>query len=440
MNEGAAKPCCRVHNKMRLKDIHPVLMLFVLLLILPGLAFGQDDRNIDINGFLMGNFAGRTTGERPGGEEGGDFLLAEERLRLDISAWSESIEAAAQVNGDFLHDAVAGEFDIDLREAYVDYTAGDFDFRLGRQIATWGVGDLLFINDVFPKDWVSFFSGRPLEYLKIGVDGFRTRYSSEVLNAELLVMPFFTPDNIPTSERFFLFDPFAAVSIRDERLPEKTYGNTELALRLYRKIGDFDASVSAYRGFWRTPSMEPDNFTSPTRVTAFYPDLSVFGFSTQGRALDGIISFEAGYYVSRGDEDGSDPTIPNSQARFLVGYQRQPWQDATLGIQYYTEIMEDHSAYRNSLPAGFPVQKEYRDVVTFRIDQLLEHQTWKLSMMCFYSPADNDYLLQPQVSYKFSDNLAATVGANVFGGQRDWTSFGQFDKNDNVYLSVRFDF
>jgi len=36
--------------------------------------------------------------------------------------------------------------------------------------------------------------------------------------------------------------------------------------------------------------------------------------------------------------------------------------------------------------------------------------------------------------------LAATVGANIFGGRRDWSFFGQFDANDNVYLSVRFDF
>lgn len=65
-----------------------------------------------------------------------------------------------------------GEFDVDLREAYLDYTTENCDFRLGRQFVTWGVGDLLFINDVFSKDYVSFFAGRPLEYLKIEVDGY----------------------------------------------------------------------------------------------------------------------------------------------------------------------------------------------------------------------------------------------------------------------------
>jgi hypothetical protein len=409
----------------------------------PVLVFAQDGdngKNIEINGFLMGNFSARTTSQRPAGKEGQDLLLAEERLRLDIFGWTESIEASARVKADFLFDNVAGEFHTDLREVYLDYTTGNFDFRLGRQVITWGVGDLLFINDVFPKDWVSFFSGRPLEYLKIGSVGFRTRYSSEVMNVEMIIIPFFEPDNLPTSKRFFLFDPFSAVPLRIEEEPETTLENTELALRLYRRIGDFDVSAYAYKGFWRTPSMKLDNVTFPTRVTIFYPELSTYGMSAQGSALDGIVSFETGYYNSREDEDGDDPIIPNSQIKFLVGYQRQIWEDFTLGLQYYGEIMEDYSAYRNSLPSGFPAQEEYRDIVTLRLEQFLKHQTVRLSLFTFYGPVDNDYLIRPQVSYKFTDSLSSTLGANIFGGEKDTTFLGQFDKNDNIYLSVRFDF
>lgn len=435
--------CCLKRLEMRMNYIRLGLRILIVLAQCIGVAVAQDgekEKNIEIHGFLIGNLSGRTSGQRPGGKEGGDLILGEERLRLDIYTWSESIEASARAKGELFHDAVAGELDVDLREAYLDYTTGDFDFRLGRQIATWGVGDLIFINDVFPKDWVSLFSGRPLEYLKLGVDGLRSRYSSRPVNAELLVIPFFEPDNTPTSKRFFLFDPFSDVPSRHEEEPESTFRNTELAFRLYRRIGNFDVSAYAYRGFWRTPSMRPNDFAAPTRVTAFYPDLCVYGASAQGSALSGILSFETGYYHSREDEAGADPTIPNSQMRFLVAYQRQLWEDFTLGVQYYTEVMEDYSAYKNSLPAGFSAEREYRDTVTLRFEQLLNHQTLRLSLFTFYSPADNDYLIQPQVSYKLSDNLSAILGGNVFGGEKSTTSLGQFAENDNVYLSVRFDF
>lgn len=417
--------------------------LLTLFLLLAGFArpiLAQSETGIDLHGYLLGDFAARTTGDRPPDGEGGKFLLAEERVRLDLNAWADAIRASARIKGDFWHDAVARKVDLDLREAYLDYAAGVFDFRLGRQVATWGVGDLLFINDVFPKDWGAFLSGRPMEYLKVGVDGLRARFSSGGLNAEFLAIPFFTPDEIPSSRRFLFFDPMAAIGPREEKKPRRTLDKAELALRLYRRVGDFDVSAYAYRGYWRTPSLRPEPTALPIRVTAFYPDLSVYGLSAQGNALGGVLSLEGGYYHSRKDASGEDPAVPNSQARFLIGYQRQPWEDFTVGLQYYAEIMEDYGAYRDTLPPGFPPQKKYRDVVTFRVEQWLRHQTWRLSLFVSHGRAERDTLVQPQVSYKVADDLTITLGANLFGGAKETTSLGQFKSDENVYLIVRFDF
>ena len=419
-----------------------VLMLGILLLF-PGPALAQeteDEKNIELHGFLMGNYSVRTTGEKPSGKEGRDFLLAEERLRLDLFGWMDSIEASTRIKGDLLYDNVSWEFDVDLREAYADYTTGDFDFRLGRQIVTWGVGDLIFINDVFPKDYISFFSGRPLEYLKIGSDGFRTRFSSEWVNAEFLVIPFFEPNNLPTSKRFLFFDPFSDVPIRDEQEPETSLENTQLALRLYRRIKDFDVSAYAYRGFWLTPNMRPDDLASPTKVTTFYPELSVYGLSAQGGALSGVLSFETGYYHSRDDEEGEDPFIRNSQIRFLIGYQRQLWEDFTLGLQYYGEYMTQYDEYVETLLEGFAALDEFRYLTTIRLTQLLMHQTLGLSLFAFYSPSDEDYMIIPEVKYNFTDELSTALGANIFGGQGDAPNFGQFDKNDNIYVVLKYEF
>jgi hypothetical protein len=400
----------------------------------------EDEKNIEIHGFLMGNYSLRTHGQKPDGKEGDDFLLAEERFRLDIFGWTESIEASIRFKGDLLYDHVAEELDTDTRELYLDYTTGDFDFRLGRQIVTWGVGDLLFINDVFPKDYVSFFSGRPLEYLKRGVDGLRTRYSSTLINVEFLVIPFFEPNNLPESDRFLLFDPFPGIPSREKKEPATTFENTQLALRLYRRIKDFDVSAYAYRGFWLTPNMKPDDLTAPTRAITFYPDLSVYGLSAQGGALGGVLSFETGYYQSREDEGGKDPFIRNSQIRFLIGYQRQIWEDFTAGVQYYGEYMTHHDEYVENLPEGAPKLDEYRDITTVRLTQLLMHQTLKLSFFTFYSPIDEDYLIIPEIKYNFTDEFSAALGANIFGGEEDALNFGQFDKNDNIYTVIKYEF
>ena len=204
---------------------------------------------VDIHGFLLGDIAIRTTGERPLKGEGGDFVLGEGRLRLDVSGATSSGKSYFLVKGDLFHDAIAKDFEADLREGYVGYARGPLDLRLGRQIITWGVGDLFFVNDVFPKDWESFFSGRPMEYLKPGINGLRVRHSGRSLNAEFVAIPFFTPDTLPSARRFFSFDPFAAVPDQREEKPAARAGNTEIAVRLYRNLADFDISIYAYRGY-----------------------------------------------------------------------------------------------------------------------------------------------------------------------------------------------
>ncbi|MEK6529201.1 MAG: hypothetical protein AABZ36_10020, partial [Nitrospirota bacterium] len=112
----------------------------------------------------------------------------------------------------------------------------------------------------------------------------------------------------------------------------------------------------------------------------------------------------------------------------------------TLGLQYYCEYMNDYSKYVENLPAGFPQERKLYDLVAVRLTQFLKNQTLRLSFFSFYSPANGDYLLNPEVKYNFSDHVWAAAGANVFGGGEDWSQFGSLDKNDNLYVQVRYEF
>lgn len=387
-------------------------------------------RAIDVHGFLLGAAALRTTGERPVGGQGGDFVLGEGRLHLDLGGRTASGKGSFVVRGDLFLDEISSELDVDIREAHAVLSTGPMDVRLGRQIVTWGVGDLLFIDDVFPKDWNSFFSGRPAEYLKHGVDGFRMTYSSDTVGIDFLTIPVFTSDTLPSSKRFTVFDPFSALGNRVEEKPGTTIGNTELALRVFRRVGGADLSFYVYRGFSRSPAVRPDSFQ-----TRFYPRLTVIGSSGQANLLSGVLSTEVAHYDFGAERAVDEPFIPNSQWRFLVGYQCQLWGDSTLGIQAYEEAL----TFR-ALPAVNPRPDRYRTVLTSRLTQLLRYQIWKLGLFAAYSPTDHDYFLRPEVSYKMIDSLNLSFGANLFGGTAHTTYFGQFDKSDNVFFNVRFDF
>ena len=149
---------------------------------------------------------------------------------------------------------------------------------------------------------------------------------------------------------------------------------------------------------------------------------------------------DKGYRGEREDRSGKNPMIPNQSMKNLVGYQQQPWEDFTVGIQYYALTMLDHDTYSRSLPPGFPKEKKWQDVFTVRLTHLFMHQTLKMSFFSFWSISDGDFMLIPEAKYNFTDHLWATLGANIFGGGEQWNQFGSLDENDNLYVQVRYEF
>ena len=386
--------------------------------------------DVAFSGFLQQNTALNTVAANPDGRR---YKWLEERAQLKLDGGGGPWRLL--IKGDLAWDHLGRQDQSELREAYVDYTAGKWDMRVGRQIITWGLGDLVFVNDVFPKDYEALFSGRPVDYLKRGVDAFRIGAYPEFANFELVLAPSFGASRTPDARRFHLYDPMPAVT--DRRTDKAGRGDT--GLRVYRDIAGWDAALYLYRGFQRTPSMRPDSVLAPTRISYFYPQLSVYGASIAGRAGEAVLNLEAAWYDSRQDRSGSDFAVPNSHTRLLAGYQIQPAQDLLLSFQYYAERMHEYGAYRAALPAGFPMERRWSHTLTTRLTQLFLHQTLRLSVYASYNDGNGDHFVNPELRYSFTDQVWAAVGANLYGG-KPWGQFGQLARDDNLYLQIRHEF
>jgi len=389
---------------------------------------------LSAHGFLEGAAGVRLT-DNPSQPK--DATLGEGRLQVELSQEGPA-DSRLFFKADLIGDAVEERGDADLREFYLDLSPAQvLDIRAGRQILTWGTGDLIFINDLFPKDFVSFFIGRSLEYLKLGNDAVKFSLYPGPFSLDLVAVPQFTPSEIPKEERLSFFNPFAnRIAAPGESLstrkPAATLENTELALRLYRTFGSYEGVLYGFRGFFKEPVG-----IDPAERTLIFPKLSAYGASLRGPFLQGIASVEFGYYDSREDRTGTNPLIENSSLKYLLGYERELRTDFTVRAQYYLEQMLDYGAYKASLPAGAPEKKEYRHLLFLRLTRFLRYQTVELSFIGFFSPSDEDGLVNPQVSYKITDRLSVASGANVFFGKKDFTQFGQLDKDDNLYLRLR---
>jgi hypothetical protein len=377
--------------------------------------------------------------------------INEARLQLD-TAWNHDL-MTIQLKADLVADEVAeapddvdletGHGFLDLRLANVLFSPSSWmDVRLGRQALTWGTGDLVFINDLFPKDWQSFFLGRDDEYLKAPSDAAFVSLFPEFASIDIAYTPRFDADRYVTGERLSYWNGRTISgqdAVLDADRPDEWFEDDEIAARVYRQAGAFEVAIYGYNGYWKSPAG-----TDPTSGQVIFPRLAVYGASLRGPMAGGICNLETGYYDSGDDRDGTDPFINNSETRVLAGYERELIRNMTIGIQYYLEHMLDYAEYREAQAAiGMPSDtslEEYRHTLTLRITWLLLNQNLILSCFTRYSPSDEDVYVRPSAAYRISDRWKVAAGGNLFAAAERHTFLGQFEDNSNIHASLQYRF
>ncbi|NOY63677.1 MAG: hypothetical protein GXP10_11120 [Gammaproteobacteria bacterium] len=372
--------------------------------------------------------------------------VAETRLQLTTERAFNSF--SVNISADLLYDDSAteqrpkletGQGWLDLRSANIVFSPLSMvDIRLGRQILTWGTGDLIFINDLFPKDWNSFLIGRDDAYLKAPSDALKLSLFSDSANLDLVYTPRFDADRYIDGERAAYYNANlgriagtdAVISVEK---PHSWFSDDEIALRLYRNLATFEIALYGYDGFWKSPAG-----ADPNSGNALFPRLSVYGASLRGPLLGGIVNGEWGYYDSKDDASGRNPLINNSEQRLLLGYEHELIANLTLAMQLYSTRMLDYGTYRQSLPGALPAARQNRHEIGARVTWLALDQKLTASLFLRYSTSDRDYYLRPKLHYSVDDHWSYELGANIFHGNQAYTFFGQFQHNDNIYVALRY--
>ncbi|PID73197.1 MAG: hypothetical protein CSB33_04545 [Desulfobacterales bacterium] len=341
---------------------------------------------------------------------------------------------------DFTGDLVDDGLRAELREVSLTLSPLDFlDLKIGRQTLTWGTGDLFFVNDLFPKNWESFFIGRDDEYLKAPSDAVKASLFTDILNADLVIAPRFNPSVYIDGDRLSYWNGMTGrIAGRDAVMKDEerdAWGrDATFSVRLSRNFGGVETALYGYSGFWSTPEG-----MKPASGRLYYPRLNVYGASLRMPLSGGIIHAETGYYDSREDAGADTPFVRNGEIRFLAGFERELAKNLTAAVQYYLEWMMDYDEYRHDM-GGAPRKDAHRHVLTLRLTRLFLNQALRVSLFTYYSPSDKDAYLRPKVHYKLTDAWALEAGGNLFFGEDDHTFFGQFSENTNIYAGVRISF
>ncbi|MBE9528348.1 MAG: hypothetical protein IME99_03815 [Proteobacteria bacterium] len=431
----------RTDNQNRYSYAPASLLLLALLITL---LFVTTSQASDLHGFVEGAGSVKLGDERA---EKNSYNLGETRAQLKYTYFpslTEVYDGELSLKGELLYDGYKEELSIEIRDLNLFISpAPSVDMKIGRQILTWGTGDLLFVNDLFPKDYVSFFTGRATEYLKLPSDAVRAWYYHDAFSLDLVLIPRFQANRSIRGKRLSFYDGLrgsieGTESTRTFITPKRTIKNAEVALRAYKTVKSYEAALYLFKGFYKEPRMVLDS----ANELFTYPRLRVYGASLRGPVAGGIANVEVGYYDSRDDTGGADSSTENSSVKYLFGFTRDLAfrDDLKVGVQYMVENMLDYGQYKANLPAGEALRDKNRHLATLRLTSLLSAQTIDANLFLFYSPTDRDLHLRPSVGYKATDTVKVTLGANIFSGSKEHTQFGSLEGNNNLYLRARYSF
>ncbi len=373
--------------------------------------------------------------------------LGEARLQMHADKDWELWAANLSLTVDYIADPVLADYGIDLetgagaidiREVSLVLSPLDFiDLKIGRQTLTWGTGDLLFINDMFPKDWNAFIIGREIDYLKAPSDAVKLSAFHSMVNVDLVLTPRFDADRYPDRARISSYDPATGAILGQDSpivapAPGRWGRDSEVAVRAYREIKRFELAAYGYRGYWKSPAG-----MNPSTGEATFPKLSVYGASARGSLYGGIVNVETGYYDSRTDRSGDDPFVRNSEVRSTIGFERELVPGVTVGLQYYQEYMRSHGNYKKNLPQGAKPADRIRHLATARVSTTAMRERMRIGLFVMGSPNEMDLVLLPTVSYALSDQWRVHVAANIFQAEENDAFFGQLESNSSVSGGLR---
>lgn len=392
-------------------------LLVTLLSLTPNVVVANDDINDDWDSWEtppesfinVSGFSQIKLGRSLGNSHAENSLSAEQGLlRLD-AAIDQSFYQLSFKN-DINYDAMNNEWHTNVREMSVNIDFANVEapivsqsflanmsLNIGRQSLSWGLGDFIFINDLFAKDWPSFFNGDDVQYLKKPTDAIKLSYFMDKVSIDVVYQPTTTTDQ--------LIDTPNGLT---------TPQHSNVNARLYFSYQQSDIAFYASDGWTNSPIIVQGKL-------AYLAQKSLGASMIKPLAI-GLFKVEIGQYWQ---------TINNGsnlkQQRLLLGYEWELMTRLSVATQLYIE-RDNTSFTRNN-----------RQLVTTQFTYTSVDALWVNQVMAFYSPNHGDSYFRASSTYRYNDNVSVSAGINNLNGPDD-SFFNRLSQVNNAYVKFTYFF
>ena len=341
------------------------------------------------------------------------------------------------VNPVFDYNALNNNLDISLRQAYMDIYFDNFDLRIGKQQIIWGKADGVFITDIISPRDLSEFILPDFEEIRIGINAVKFDYYLGNSTFEVVWIPTFQPTIAPGKGSIWYKNmlDFTMPIVYDYHNYDvgNKLSESEIALK-YSYLGsaiDFEL-MAAY--MW-DDNLAMHIFPRPDTTLLIKPEyhrLPLAGASFSKAVGGAIVRGEGAYYFEKrfaADDFTVNGIREKDYVHYLIGYDHN-WFGVNVSFQFIQEYILD---YENDIR-----NDEFSNTMTFLVMEDFLRETLRLEFFTYYGINNKDALLRPKIAYDFADGFEVQLGANIFIGEEG--NFGQYAKNDMIYLKLTLSF
>ena len=426
------------------------LLIFIIAIFVIGLT-QVAYADLEFHGFLRSHNAFRLA-------DPNDAMLLRNRLRLNSEVWGDNVYGFASV--DFLNDVVTGnQTSLNLREAFLDIYSNLVDFRIGKQQVVWGKADGYFINDIVNPLDLSLFLLQDFDDIRMATTMLNTKIHHGNHSLEFLIIPEFKPMTIDFDGNWAFYRPDSfevamtlsigqiatslPINYQDDILPQNSLKDMEYGLKFNTFLLGTDISLIYLKAREDQPKMSKTiefsntGFPSSVNLTPSHPWFTFYGMNFSRPAGMFVFRGEGGYYPKRFFDTMDQSAMVDGfliEKPFLQGMIGADYQltgDITVAVQAIQERIPD---YTEAI-----LSDETTTLGSFLLNGNFANQTIAPMWLTLYNFSNDSYLSRIMVDWKYSDSFTITIGTDILGGDDD-TTFGQFGKNDNAYLKLKYNY
>jgi hypothetical protein len=329
-------------------------------------------------------------------------------------------------------------------ENYLDFSAGDWEFRVGAQHIVWGEVIGLFFADVVSARDMREFLLPSFDLIRIPQWAGRAEYFAGDSHIEFVWIPVPTFDRIGKPGADFYPAPLPSPTPPDvaalfqvpER-PARKLSNSNYGVRANTLAAGWDLAAFYYRSF----SAEPTFYRLPSTVVGQpfvfqprYDRIWQTGGTVSKDFSDFVLRGEAVYTHGQGysvaDLAATQSVVTRQTLDYILSVEFSLPGDTRLNVQAFQRVLfggggGDLAVRGDGVGASVFVSTKWRTLEP----QILWIQNFK----------NAGGLIRPRLNWSAAKNTTVGFGLDIFTGPSNGF-FGRYHNRDRLYAELRYDF